>query len=413
MKLSPEQTASVESEILKRVRAHPGISRVALARDLRIAASTVGNYVGRLITEGFLTESEKIEREAGRPPTTLRLNPEGGQFIGVDFEARNIMAMAVDFSDQPLKHARSTIERSNTVGDILKKIERAITEVLADNSSRLLAIGIGVPGLVDATNGIALQYKHINKWKNVALTAPLAEKFGVPVYLENCVRSMALAEMWFGQGRGERNFVCIGIRSGIGAGIVAGAQLQRGAACHAGEIGRWRVPWATSPVTRFFKGGDARADSGDAELDDVASVRAIVGALERARQTKEKTVLAGHSRPIAFEDVVRAAQQRDTLTMQVIEAAADMLGHAVSQLIFALNPSRVILAGPLTGLGDSLLDPLRASVKEMLRTYEADIPVILNSTMGEFNGALGAAALAVHQWKPARDRSSKKLPAFA
>jgi glucokinase len=408
MKFSVEQATSIESEILKQVRAHPGISRVALARDLRIAASTVGTYVGRLITEGFLAESEKIGREAGRPPTTLRLNPEGGQFIGVDFEARNIMAMAVDFSDQPLKHVRSTIEKSNTVGDILKKIERAIVEVLADKSSRLLAIGIGVPGLVDATNGVALQYKHINKWRNVALTAPLAEKFGVPVYLENCVRSMALAEMWFGQGRGERNFVCIGIRSGIGAGIVAGGQLQRGSACHAGEIGRWRVPWPASPLARFFRNGDARKD--DAELEDVASVRAIVGALERARQAKEKTVLAGKAGPIQFTDVVRAAQQRDTLTMQIIEAAASMLGRAVSQLIFALNPSRVILAGPLTVLGDSLLEPLRASVEEMLRDYEADIPVILNSTMGEFNGALGAAALAVHQWKPAaRDRSSRKL----
>src|SRR6478672_1423334 len=147
MKLSIPQATTIETEILKKVRASPGISRVALARDLRIAASTVGNYVGRLITEGFLAESEKVEREAGRPPTTLRLNPEGGQFIGVDFEARNIMAMAVDFSDRPLKHVHSTIDKSNTVTDILKKIERPIVEVLADQTSRPLAIGIGVRGL--------------------------------------------------------------------------------------------------------------------------------------------------------------------------------------------------------------------------------------------------------------------------
>jgi predicted NBD/HSP70 family sugar kinase len=401
LKLSTEQTASIESEILKRVRACPGISRVALARDLRIAASTAGNYVGRLITEGFLAESEKAEREAGRPPTVLRLNPEGGQFIGVDFEARNIMAMAVDFSDRPLKHVRSTIDKSNTVTDILKKIERSIVDVLADNASRPLAIGIGVPGLVDAENGIALQYKHINQWKNVQLTEPLAKKFGVPVYLENCVRSMALAEMWFGQGRGERDFICLGIRTGIGAGIVAGGELQRGGASHAGEIGRWRVAWPDSPFTRFFKGKEVNGDP-DAELEDVASVRAIVGALERARTAKEKTILLSQRGPLSFVDVVRAAQQRDTLTMQIIEAAAEMLGRSVSQLIFALNPSKVIIAGPLTLLGDSLLHPLRASVKKALRSYETDIPMILNSTMGEFNGALGAAALAVHQWKPSR-----------
>ncbi len=401
MKLPLDQIANLEAGILKRVRAHPGISRVALARDLHVAPSTVGNYVARLCEEGFLTESKNSVCETGRPPTALQLNSDGGQFIGVDFEAHNIMAMAVDFSDTPLKHVHKTIERTNTVEEILHKIERAIVEVLPNDSSRLLAIGVGVPGLVDAANGIALDYKHIKGWKDVALTAPLARKFGVPVYLENCVRSMALAEMWFGQGRGEQNFLCIGIRTGIGAGIVASGQLQRGGACHAGEIGRWRFPWPSSPAARFFKGYDLAVEP-EAELECFASVGAILGALERARHSRDKTILSSQDGSLAFADVVRAAQQQDTLTGQVIGVAADVLGRAVGQLIFALNPSRVILAGPLTFLGDSLLNPLRARVNEMLQSYETDIPLILNSTMGEFNGALGAAALAVHQWKPAR-----------
>jgi glucokinase len=401
MKLPMEQIANLESEILKRVRACPGISRITLARDLQIAPSTVGNYVARLCTEGFLTEIKNAPSETGRPPTALRLNPDGGQFIGVDFEARNIMAMAVDFSDTPLRHVHKTIEEADTVSQILKKIEQAITAVLPENPSRLLAIGVGVPGLVDADNGVALRYKHIKKWENVALAAPLAEKFGVPVFLENCVRSMALAEMWFGHGRGQENFLCIGIRTGIGAGIVAGGQLQRGAAHHAGEIGRWRYPWPESPLIRFF-GDPSLPWPADVELEDVASVRAIIGALERARRAKEKTILTVKSGPITFPDVVRAAQQRDPLTVQIIEVAADMLGRAVSQLIFALNPAQVILAGPLTLLGGTLLYPLRERVALLLGASDSDMPEIVNSTMGEYNGALGAAALAVHEWKPAR-----------
>jgi glucokinase len=401
MKLPLDQMANLEAEILKCVRGNPGISRVALARKLQIAPSTVGNYVARLTTEGFLSESKDDVSEAGRPPTALWLNAEGGQFIGVDFEAHNILAMAVDFSDTPVKHSHEKIEPSDTVAAILKKIERAIVAVLPENTSRLLAIGVGVPGLVDAANGVALHYKHIKQWRNVGLTAPLAEKFGVPVYLENCVRSMALAEMWYGQGRGEQNFVCIGIRTGICAGIVAGGQLQRGGAHHAGEIGRWRLPWPASPVRQYFE-APGEPESADVELEDVASVRAIVGALERARKAKQRTILSSEARLLAFADVVRAAQQRDPLTVQVIDAAADVLGRAVGQLIFALNPARVIFAGPLTLLGDTLLNPLRGRVEKIMGAYEADIPTIVNSTMGEFNGALGAAALAVHQWKPAR-----------
>jgi len=401
MKLTSEQVANIESEILKQVRAQPGISRIALSRKLQLAPSTVGNYVGRLITEGFLAESAPAGFEPGRPPTALRLDPDGGQFIGVDFEARNIMAMAVDFSDRPVKQAHKIIRESDTVAQIIEKIEQAIAEVLPDNKSRFLAIGVGVPGFVDPVKGIAIHYKYLNNWRNVALAEPLAKRFGVPVYLENNVRSMALAEMWFGQGKGVENFLCIGIRSGIGAGIVAGGQQLRGTDYRAGEIGRWRCPWPRRTAARFFRGGGASA-AADVELQEVASVRAIVEALERARDAKEKSLLTSQTEPLTFADVQRAARQRDRLTLQVIEFAAEILGWAVADLALALNPSRIILAGPLTVLGDTLLSPLRARAEEILGSSGAGVPRIVNSTMGEFSGALGAAALAVHEWKPKR-----------
>lgn len=398
MKLSLEQMACIESEILKQVRAHPGISRIALARKLQIAPSTVGNYTGRLITEGFLVESEKADYGSGRPPTALRLDPDGGQFIGVDFEARNIMAMAVDFSDRPLKHAHRDIKRLDAVSDIIKKIEQAIVEVLPQDQSHLLAIGVGVPGLVDPTGGVALHYKYIDRWKNVPLAATLAKRFGVPVYLDNNVRSMALAELWFGQGRGMKDWLCLGIRSGIGLGIVAGGQLQHGADHRAGEIGRWLCPASSRSAAQFF---DSPATA-QLELQEIASVRAIVAALERARQAKEKSLLSAQGEPLVFADVVRAALQRDRLTVQVVEAAAEALGWAVGHLALALNPSQVILAGPLTLLGEILLDPMRQRAEEIVRAAGGSVPAIVNSTMGEYSGAVGAAALAVDEWKPAR-----------
>jgi len=395
MKRSLEQIACIESEILKQVRAKPGISRIALARKLQIAPSTVGNYASRLITEGFLVESEKVDFEAGRPPTAIRLNPEGGQFIGVDFEARNIMAMAVDFSDRPLKHAHKEIQKSDSAADVIKKIEQAITEVLPDKIGRLLAIGVGVPGLVDPIQGIAIHYKYIDKWRNVPLAAPLAKRFGVPVYLENNVRSMALAELWFGQGRGIKDWLCIGIRSGIGVGIVASGQLQHGADYRAGEIGRWQSPPSSQAAARLFGAPMPM------ELQEIASARAIVAALERA-PAKEKCAVYNEGGPVTFAHIVRAAAQRDPLTEQVVGVAAEALGWAVAQLALALNPSQVILAGPLTLLGETLLEPLRLRAGEILRSADGSVPDIVNTTLGEYSGAIGAAALAVDEWKPVR-----------
>ncbi|MGH7951007.1 MAG: ROK family protein [Limisphaerales bacterium] len=401
MKISLQQMADIEAEILKQVRAHPGISRIALARKLQIAPSTVGNYAERLITEGFLIDSEKTDQEAGRPPTALRLNPDGGQFIGVDFEARNIMAMAVDFSDRPLRQVHKDIEKSDSVQDIIEKIEQAITEVLPDDQGRLLAIGVGVPGLVDPDKGIAVHYKYIKDWQNVSLAAPLAKQFGVPVYLENNARSMALAELWFGQGRGLKDWLCVGMRSGVGAGIVSGGQLQHGANHRAGEIGCWLCPKSPRAAARFFTSGCSPMAE-KMELQEVSSVRAILAALERVRQSGEKSFLSVRNEPITFTDVVHAARLRDRLAVQVIEVAAEMLGWAVGELALALNPSQVILTGPLTLLGEIMLHPLRHQAEEILQASGAEVPTFVNSTMGEYSGALGAAALAVEEWKPVR-----------
>jgi predicted NBD/HSP70 family sugar kinase len=138
------------------------------------------------------------------------------------------------------------------------------------------------------------------------------------------------------------------------------------------------------------------------ELQEVASVRAILAALERMRQAKGKSLLSAQSEPLIFTDVLRAARQQDRLTVQIIEIAAEMLGWAVGELTLALNPSHVILAGQLTLLGEIMLHPLRRRAEEILQASGAEVPVIINSTMGEYSGALGAAALAVDRWKPVR-----------
>ncbi|MDO8539160.1 MAG: ROK family transcriptional regulator [Opitutaceae bacterium] len=402
MRRARHHTSDLESNILKRVRASTGISRVELARHLGLAPSTAGIYVERLIAEGYLGESDKAERETGRPPVLLRLNPERGEFVGVDFEARNIMAVAIDFSDKPLRNAHLRIAESDSVGEITRKIEQAIKKVMPEDETRLLAIGVGVPGLVDSQNGIALHYEYIAHWKNVPLAGSLRKKFGVPVFLENTTRTMALAELWFGQGLGVGDFLCIGIRSGIAAGMILDGRLYCGAQHASGEIGRWRCPLVSGKAAEWFN-PDAKDDSAfGPELQEVASVRAIQRVFAKAIAAGEKTLLRGSPNPIPIEDIVRAVQQRDPLALLVVNEVAKCLGWAISQLLLAVDPVKIMLAGPLTTLGDHLLQPLRAVIDSAIPSEPRPTAEIINSTMGEFIGALGAAALAVHEWRPAR-----------
>ena len=399
MRRSSLQTSDLESEMLKHVRACNGVSRVELARSLGLAPSTAGIYVERLIKKGFLEESAKAERETGRPPMLLRLNSEGGEFVGVDFEATNILAVAVDFSDKPLRNSRSQITAGDSAEDVVAKIEKTVAEVLPRNSKSLLALGVGVPGLVNSAAGIAVNYKYIKNWHDVPLSQRLTKTFGVPVYLENCVRSMALAELWFGQGRGIRDFLCIGIRSGIGVGMVLDGRLYCGAHHAAGEFGRGRCPALTGSTAEWFTGGEKQSALGP-ELQEVASFRAIQKAIQNALSSGEKSLLRGRTNPATLTDILSAVQQRDPLTTKIVTEAARCLGWAIAQLSLVTDPEKIVLAGPLTAMGDFILQPLRERAEAILAAAELRVPEIVNSTMGEFSGALGAAALAVHEWRP-------------
>jgi len=355
--------ARVEAELLRRLRSHDGLSRVDLARELELAPSTAGIYVERLLRDRFIIESHKAGREQGRPPTLLVPNPDGGRFVGVDFEARNILATVVDFSQQVVKQARRAIREGDSVESILGRIAEIVRSVNDGDQRPLLGIGVGVPGTIDPVRGVALGYKFIAGWKNVPLAGRLAEEFGVP-------------ELWFGQGRGLRNFVCLGVRTGIGAGIVADGRLLCGEHGSAGEIGKWTAPGS------FVDG------SMSATLESVASLRVILAAGSVAMKSE-----------VDVSALRAAAEAGNRKVRQVLERAAEAHGWAIQQLQLLFDPRRVILVGPLADLGPVYLDLLGESVR---RHSPEDPPEIVNSTLGQFSGAFGAAALALHQWRPVR-----------
>ena len=396
LKIKQKIVANLEAELLRRVRAQGGVSRVDLARQLHLAPSTAGAYVDRLVEEGFLVERRKEARDYGRPPTLLSLNPEGGRFIGVDFEAHNIMATLVDFSQQPIREIHNTISSSDSVERIIRKIEGAIEELMQNHGRRVLGIGVGVPGTIDPETHVALHYAHIKGWDRIPLGERLAKRFKVEVFLENNIRSMALAELWFGRARSLDDFVTIGIRTGIAAGIIVRRRVLHGKMNLAGEIGEWLCPTAPiekSPRNKGWESGRLKP------LEEIASVPAILAAVRAASGRNGATSRDSHA---DFEELVKAAQRGDRAVISVLSQVAQTLGWAICQIDGLFNPQKIILAGPLIRLGESLFGPLRSEVARFCARAQAQTPVVESSELGNFNGALGAAALALHEWKPRR-----------
>lgn len=383
MKISSQAARGFEAALIHQLRIKKNVSRAELARSMETAPSTIGQYVDRLIVDGFLKEGRKAVLPSGRWPTVLELNPRVGRFVGIDFEARQLMATAVDFAQQPLQHFQTSILASDSVDQVIDKIAQAVLEV-SRQGEPLLGVGIGVPGVVDAENGIALHYQFLRGWTDVPLAARLVERLGVPVFLENNIRAMALAEQLFGLGRGVDNFICVGIRSGIGAGVVVDGVLHRGGGNVAGEIGGWPC-------------GHGRT------LEEVASLSALNEQLVDAIRNGESSSLTVKRNRIAVEDLVVAAQSGDALVVDAIWQAGQVVGRVVAQMNLLLNPEKVILAGPLGQLEQPFVQSVREAIEPYSRRPHSIAPLVIGSELGLYGGALGGAALVAHRWEPQRE----------
>lgn len=387
IKAGKQQTiADIEAALIREVRRRDASSRVQLARRLSLAPSTVGIYVDRLIGEGYLREGQKIQAGSGRPATVVELNPHAGEFIGVDFDARLIVATSIDFSQNVQRRAQRTVLASDTTPDVLAKIEDVIRELTG--RSALLGIGVAVPGAVDSERGIARHYEYIPGWQDVPLVDVLSQRFGVPVHLENNIRSFALAEQWFSQRPAVSNYICLGIRSGIGAGVVIDGQLHRGSDGLAGEIGSWPC---------LAAGSDGTYQT--VTLERLASVRALLNRLTDEVQRGTSTTLKLYRGRVTLDELLRAAQESDPLVLRSLHDAAEAVGRVIAQCSLLLNPDRVVIAGPLAELTEAFLEPISRSVDQYAVPQHAKKPEIVASSFGAYGGALGAAALAVHQWR--------------
>ncbi len=393
----PHAVADLESAMVRLVRARGSISRTELAQELKLVASTAGIYADRLIRSGYLVESKRTPRGLGRPPVLIELNPGRGRFIGVDFDARQIMTVAVDFSQRPLEQVRRTIPVRATTKRVLSTIEESIRAVMGSRRSDVLGIGLGVPGPVDADRGIALDYKFIRDWHNVEIKPRIAATFEVPVFVENNVRSMALGELWCGAGRGLRDLVCLGIRSGIGSGIIVGGKLLCGASNLAGEIGRWACPEDILPAPAAVRASTAAVHP--RTIEDVASVTAMLAEAAMRLAQGETSALGKAGDVPTVADLLEAASSGDPLARSIVERAAFTHAWIVHQLALLLDPERMVIAGPLAE-GPIYLDMLQQATARL-----AGPPLgsrVVRSTLGTFAGALGAAALAFHHWRPRR-----------
>lgn len=360
------------------------ISRAEIARRLDLSRSTVSEVVTMLLATRLVAEAGVGASRGGRRPIVLEFQDDACPILGVDIGASHVSVVLTDLRGQVLHwEHRDHPVRTDPDGTLALVSEfcRACLASWKGRRRQLVGIGVAVPSPVDIRYPDRLSAVALPAWQGRSWQKELVAEFGVPVLVDNDANLGALAEHWWGAGRGLDDFAYIKMATGIGSGHFVGGRIYRGASGVAGEIGHLTI--------------DPRGDQCNCGnrgcLTTFVGTQALVTLATKLLPDFPKSVL--HGADLTITAIEQAALADDPLALQVAHTAAEHLGTAVAGLLNLMNPSAVILGGGFTRLGERLIGPLRETVYR--RTFVGSLAAsgIRTSQLGPQDIAIGAATM--------------------
>lgn len=378
--------------ILDRLLADSPQSRANLAQQTGLNRSTISSLVSDLIARHLIRE---VGREAadsrGRPGILLELNPNGGCVVGIEINVEDITVILTDFTARTLWHRHVALPDGSPQAEVLRLAEDLIDEALrAGMAYHLtpLGIGLGVPGLVDVTDG-ALVYAPNLTWHDVPFREIWGHKFGVPLYVENDGNAAALGEYYFGVAKGYSHFIFLGTGVGLSGGLMLDGHIYRGVGGYAGEIGHIIVE----------SGGElcacGRRGCWETLVGPRAVIRGIVHALKNGAPSLIPDLVGGELGRITMDVVVGAANRGDQLARDTLADIALHLGTGIANLVNLFNPELVVLGGSLTLAGQYLVPPISRIIAAETLSLPGNMVALSLSSLGAEACVKGAVALVI------------------
>jgi predicted NBD/HSP70 family sugar kinase len=311
--------------ILAHLGGHGPASRADLARMLGVSPALVTQLSRDLLAEGLIEELDhSTSQGGGRPARMLGVVAQTARAIGVKVAADHVAFVEVGIDGSVIRSATEPFDAMSPLATSAL-VELAGRFIAEGGDTRLLGIGVGIPGTVDE-QGIGVVDSTQLRWNQVPLGGALRRALTLPVVVENNVNALSVAERLFGQGRNSSDFLVVTIGTGVGAGIVSGGSILRGRAGGAGDVGHIPVT-DDGPVCQCGNRGCLEAYIGESALVAAA-------------------VKGGAVEPGADIVAVRhAAEVGDDRARRVFEDAGRLLGRTLAGVINVLDPELVVVLG--------------------------------------------------------------------
>ncbi|MDI6909097.1 ROK family transcriptional regulator [Nocardioides sp.] len=355
------------------------MSRADLVRGTGLSRTTVSSLVGDLITSGHVVETADRGRPhkggSGRPPLLVALSTPGGGVAGVDIGHRHVRVAVADRVGAVLAEEAADLDVDEDGAAALDRAARMVRHALRGAGlgvGDLHAVGMCVPAPLDRRSA-SIRTGILPGWRELSPADELHRRLGIPVFADNDANLGALAELGQGAARGATDLVYVKVASGLGAGIVLGGRLHRGASGIAGELGHVQVDEA-GQVCRCGNRGC---------LETLVSAPRLLALLRPA-----------YDEPLSVERILALDGAGDAGVRRVLSDAGRAIGRALADLCNNLNPEVVVVGGSLGG-STSLTDGVRAAVDRYAQPETAAALRVVPGALGDRAELVGAVSLAI------------------
>ena len=372
---SSNKAPATAGEVFALIRDGIVTTRTELRAVTGLSRTAVSARVSGLTARGLVTEGQDGTSTGGRPPTVLRFDADVGVVLAVAIGRSRTQLAIANLSGEIRAHTDVDIDGGVGPDDLMPDLLKRLEVLLADSgyqSSAVLGVGVSMPGTVDRARGCSLDSPVMSGWDGIELAPYFGKLTAAPVVVDNDANVMALAQR-HGDYRDVDDLLLLKLSTGLGAGIIAGGVLQRGAVGAAGEFGHNKVVAAQGLPCR---------------CGDTGCLEAIAGGWTLVHALQEQGHAVGHIR-----DVVDLANRGEPEARRLIRECGRHIGEAIAAAVNLLNPAVLVVGGDMARAYDILVAGLREALYGNATALATRALQVVPTSAAERSAAQGSAML--------------------
>ncbi|MET7959137.1 ROK family transcriptional regulator [Micromonospora zamorensis] len=386
----PSGTTGNERLVLAALRGGAVLSRTELSATTGLPKTTVTGIANRLLQRGMVVEhtadTGRRHRGRGRPASGLALADPGGLVAALCFSHTTIRAAAVGWDGTFAAHRQRDIGGDRDQQRVLDRGLSLLAEAFAEAGSAPeqadFAV-IGVPAafergvgaafgrMPDAAREAVPELGKVFGWFRSDPQPMVTERLGIPTAAENYANLAALGESTAGAGRGLDDLIYIKLVEGVGAGLILGGRLHRGARGLAGELAHVQV----LPNGRWCLCGNR-------------------GCLAVTYGDFVETIGSTYPQPLTVADIRELAAAGEVGTRRILADLGRGFGRVLADVCVLLSPQAIIVDGALGAAAEPFVAGMREAIDHRMPSVMAEAVQLLTGELGERAEMLGAVALA-------------------